>query len=91
VITQLSATQLQASITLYPNPASQLTKIKAPAEIWAKVQSVEVVNALGQVVLSLPAQQDADGQMTLPLTGLKSGHYWLRFGGLSVGKVLVVE
>ncbi len=91
VITQLSATQLQASITLYPNPASQHTKIKAPAEIWAKVQSVEVVNALGQVVLSQPAQQDDDGQMTLPLTGLKSGQYWLRFGGLGVGKVLVVE
>ena len=91
VITQLSPAQLLSQISLYPNPASQHTTIKAPSEFWAKVQSVEVVNALGQVVLSQPAQQDADGQMTLPLSGLKSGHYWLRFGGLGVGKVLVVE
>ena len=83
--------QLLSQITLYPNPASQRTTIKAPAEIWTKVQSVEVVNALGQVVFSQPTQQDADGQMNLSLTGLKSGHYWLRFGGLGIGKVLVVE
>ncbi|MGI4835956.1 MAG: T9SS type A sorting domain-containing protein [Janthinobacterium lividum] len=68
-----------ASLVLYPNPTHQLTTLSGAAP----AASVQVLDAVGRVVLATSA--DAAGAATLALpAGLASGVYVVRVGGQSL-------
>lgn len=67
------------SVTLYPNPTSELIfcnlKTKERNEkIW-----LEVWNAAGQLIKPLSIEFQSDQTISIPVTNLPSGQYMIRF------------
>ncbi|GAA3946961.1 T9SS type A sorting domain-containing protein [Hymenobacter algoricola] len=68
-----NARQINAPTDVWPNPAHEVVQVKMDAA--ARPLSVELLDAVGKVVLAQPAAQL---QMSLPLRTLKPGVYLLR-------------
>lgn len=62
------------SITMYPNPATDEIRVELPR---AARRSIEVVNAIGDVVQTVTIGDEATG-VDLPLSGLAAGTYFVR-------------
>jgi len=73
-----AASQLGQQVELFPNPAHSEVQLRLPASLQRETLRVTVLNSLGQQVLSqvLPA---GAALRTLPLGGLATGVYTLRF------------
>ncbi|WP_324673671.1 FG-GAP-like repeat-containing protein [Hymenobacter sp. GOD-10R] len=84
-------TQLTQQVELYPNPAHTSVRLSLPAELAQQRVQVQLVNTLGQVVLTQTLAAHATPE--LPLAQLAAGVYSLQLQtsqGL-VTKRLVVE
>ena len=85
---------LAAAVSVYPNPARAQATVAVPGLAGASAVQVELLNALGQVVLRQQAALPASGtQLVLPTAELATGVYVvrLRAGQLVVTKRLTVE
>ena len=92
----LSATSaaLAAAVSVYPNPASTYATVAVPGLRGATAVRVELLDAVGRVVLRQQAALPASGtQLVLPTAGLATGVYVVRLqaGELLVTKRLTVE
>ncbi|HZK76281.1 MAG TPA: T9SS type A sorting domain-containing protein [Candidatus Kapabacteria bacterium] len=77
------------SIDIYPNPASGAVTVSSST----KVLSIEARNVLGEEVLSTQYREPSTGNVTLDLSKLPSGTYFLRIqtAGNSTIKKITVE
>lgn len=85
---------LAASVSVYPNPARAQATVAVPGLAGTTAVQVELLNALGQVVLRRQAALPAGGtQLVLPTAELASGVYVVRLtaGELRVTKRLTLE
>jgi Secretion system C-terminal sorting domain len=64
---------LEKSITLYPNPAKNILNLKLPENIDVNVNSVTIVNSLGQIVL----KQKTENTTTIDVSNLQKGMYFV--------------
>jgi hypothetical protein len=80
----LSISETENSFKLFPNPASD--KVSLDVSKLENVESIEVLNALGQVVIS---HRVSTSLVTLDISELKSGNYFVRL--LSKENVLRTE
>jgi len=68
-----------------PNPARSRLKVCYEVAVEVEDSTLRIYNALGQVVRSVSTDGSVGRhQKTLDVTGLPSGHYFLRLGGESV-------
>ena len=84
----------RATVSLYPNPAREQATVAVPGLAGTSAVRVELLNALGQVVLKQQAALPASGtQLVLPTAGLATGVYIVRLvaGQLLVTKRLTIE
>ena len=80
---------LAASVSVYPNPARAQATVAVPGLAGTAAVRVELLNALGQVVLRQQAALPASGtQLVLPTAGLPTGIYFVR---LTAGELLVTK
>ena len=85
---------LAAAVSVYPNPARTFATLDVPGLAGASQVQVQVLNALGQVVLRQQAALPASGtRLTLPTGQLASGVYVVRLtlGQTTLTKRLTVE
>ena len=79
-------------VSIYPNPAREAVSISLPAALARQATEVQLVNALGQVVLraTLPA---GSGARPLSIAGIARGVYTVRMQTEqgTVNKRLVIE
>ena len=79
-------------VSIYPNPAREAVSISLPAALARQATEVQLVNALGQVVLraTLPA---GNGARPLSIAGIARGVYTVRMQTEqgTVNKRLVIE
>ena len=67
---------LNQQVALFPNPAHGEVQLSLPTALQAETLNAEVLNALGQTVLT--RKLSAGALRTLPLTGLATGVYTVR-------------
>ena len=80
---------LATSVSVYPNPARAQATVAVPGLAGTTAVQVELLNALGQVVLRRQAALPASGtQLVLPTAELASGVYVVR---LTAGELLVTK
>ena len=85
---------LAAAVSVYPNPAREQVTLAVPGLAGTSAVRVELLNALGQVVLRQQAALPASGtHLVLPTAGLATGVYVVRLlaGPLVVTKRLTLE
>ncbi|NML64137.1 DUF4394 domain-containing protein [Hymenobacter sp. RP-2-7] len=85
---------LAALVAVYPNPAHHAAVLLLPTSLRGQAASeVELLNALGQVVLRRTVAAGGSDQVELPLSSLAAGIYTVRAttSGGSVAKQLRVE
>ena len=82
---------LSQQVALFPNPAHGEVQLSLPTTLQSETLKAEVLNALGQTVLTrtLPA----GALRTLPLTGLPTGVYTVRIASSqgSISKRLILQ
>jgi hypothetical protein len=82
---------LSQQVALFPNPAHGEVQLSLPTTLQSETLKAEVLNALGQTVLTrtLPA----GALRTLPLTGLPTGVYTVRIASNqgSISKRLILQ
>jgi autotransporter-associated beta strand protein len=88
-----AAAGLSQQVILFPNPAHGDVQLSLPAALQAERLTASLLNALGQVVRTMPLAANAGAIRTLPLAGLATGVYTLRLptSAGTVTKRLVVE
>lgn len=59
--------------TLFPNPASEVLNLTSKSEM--EIQSINIYNMLGQLVLSVP---NANGVNNIDVTHLSTGNYFIK-------------
>ncbi len=69
-----SSSQIESSLRVYPNPTNDFVTIKG---IPSDIQSVRIVNVLGNTVMELKNMHSPD--MILDLSKLAPGTYYIRF------------
>ena len=67
---------LSQQVALFPNPAHGEVQLSLPVSLQSETLNAEVLNALGQTVLT--RKLSAGALRTLPLTGLTTGVYTVR-------------
>ncbi|MDO7884727.1 FG-GAP-like repeat-containing protein [Hymenobacter cheonanensis] len=74
-----SPAALAALVQVYPNPAHESCTVVVPSMAGATTVRIELLNALGQVVLRQATALSGNGAtLTLPIEGLAPGVYVLR-------------
>jgi hypothetical protein len=78
-----------AQVSLYPNPASENVTVRVAG--GSSIEAYEVLDILGKTVLS--SREKNDTQVTVPVTQLQNGVYFLKLsiGGRQVVKKIVKE
>ncbi|MCC2546151.1 T9SS type A sorting domain-containing protein [Hymenobacter sp. BT175] len=66
---------------LYPNPAAQNTNLRLAGVADGQLLKLQVLDALGREVLTLPTVRATSAEIQLPLAGLRPGSYTLRIQG----------
>ncbi|WP_306643786.1 choice-of-anchor B family protein [Sanyastnella coralliicola] len=87
-IVSASSIDPTAELTVYPNPASDQMSIE-----WegGKLESLSLINALGQTVRTLPELNAASGRMTIELGDLPSGMYILQNASGSITQRVIKQ
>ncbi|MFI5135438.1 MAG: T9SS type A sorting domain-containing protein, partial [Chitinophagales bacterium] len=73
----ISEIALDREISIYPNPANDKLVMQISSAI-SKASTVQVVNALGEIVFDSPVGADQK-QFILPVKNLEEGFYTLNF------------
>ncbi|WP_284652160.1 DUF7619 domain-containing protein [Flavobacterium terrisoli] len=83
IVTNTATTTVQALATqdfdfsvyfsVYPNPADTVLNLKAQSEIGVK--SINIYNALGQIVMAIP---NAESVSTIDVSDIQSGTYFIK-------------
>ena len=82
VITCTNIDEVEAGISIYPNPANSIINI-----VNAENANVEIVNALGQVVY---ANENVSGEISIDVRNLTNGMYFVKVND-TVTKVNIVK
>ena len=85
---------LTAAVRVYPNPARSSANVMLPGVAGTASVQLELLNAIGQVVLRQQAALPAAGTtLTLPTAGLSTGVYLVRvqLGKAQLTKRLIIE
>ncbi len=78
-IRQLYFEGKETALRLLPNPfGSHLTVVLEGANDQKSIESIEVINVLGQVLWSQQYQEAGSNRMVLDLSALSAGTYWVK-------------
>lgn len=78
-------------LQVYPVPAKGQLTIDADEALWPQVNQVDVVNLLGQSVLTQPVRHDGSRAFKLDVSALPAGTYQLRIGKTGLSRRIVIE
>lgn len=91
--TGVDAFELSNAINLYPNPNSGVFTLEITTPLKAGA-SIEVINAVGEVVYMADMEQFATGKADINLTGIAVGVYYVRVsnaGQTATRKVVITK
>ncbi|OJJ19190.1 hypothetical protein BKI52_20475 [marine bacterium AO1-C] len=76
-----------AQLTLFPNPTPDVVHFRVEGQLSSNKVNVTVLNRQGAVVLQ-SAQRLVNGEMTLPISHLASGHYLFK---INIGEETILR
>jgi hypothetical protein len=70
-----------SGFSIYPNPAGQTGQIilKVPENQFSAAKQIQIMDALGTTVRTLNVQSHPDHSIIIPIAGLNSGSWFLRY------------
>lgn len=90
-VTSLASSQAGSLVSLYPNPASEVAMLQAPAELWNQFKLVRISTVVGSIVREQETAGNNAGVVELNLRGLSAGTYLIQVPGTTFRKTLVVR
>ncbi|MES2386578.1 MAG: GEVED domain-containing protein [Bacteroidota bacterium] len=80
-----------AEVQVFPNPGASTLNLLAPADFRKNVKTLQLVNNLGQTVLTVQVHADEQGLITVPVSHLPAGIYCVSIPGTGFTKTWVKE